>query len=168
MSMLGGCVFPHPPLIMPEVGRGEERRIQATVDACREAAAWVVRQAPDVVVVTSPHATLYADYFHISPGSRAEGNFGQFRAAQVRVTAEYDEALAARLSENCAAAGLAAGFLGEKEAALDHGTMIPLYFLQQHFPKVRVVRIGLSGLSAAAHYQLGQQIAAAVGSWDGA
>ena len=163
MSILAAMVVPHPPLIIPAVGGGEEQKIQRTIDAYHKVMERAAALRPDTVVVTSPHTVMYADYFHISPGSRAEGNFGQFRAAQVRVTAEYDEALAARLSENCAAAGLAAGFLGEKEAALDHGTMIPLYFLQQHFPKVRVVRIGLSGLSAAAHYQLGQQIAAAAG-----
>ena len=161
MSILAAMVVPHPPLIIPAVGGGEERKIQRTIDAYHKVMERAAALRPDTVVVTSPHTVMYADYFHISPGSQAEGNFGQFRAAQVRVTAEYDEALAARISENCEAAGLTAGFLGEKEATLDHGTMIPLYFLQQHLPKVRVVRIGLSGLSAAAHYQLGQQIAAA-------
>ena len=109
MSMLGGCVFPHPPLIMPEVGRGEERRIQATVDACREAAAWVVRQVPDVVVVTSPHATLYADYFHISPGAAAAGDFASFGAPELCVRARYDEAFVRELSRRAQAAGLSAG-----------------------------------------------------------
>ena len=52
MSMLGAIAVPHPPLIMPEVGHGEERRIQKTIDAYREAAARIVRLAPDLIVLT--------------------------------------------------------------------------------------------------------------------
>lgn len=159
MSMLGGCVFPHPPLIMPEVGRGEERRIQATVDACREAAAWVVRQAPDVVVVTSPHATLYADYFHISPGAAAAGDFASFGAPELCVRARYDEAFVRDLSRRAQAAGLPAGTLGERSPVLDHGTMIPLRFLQEAGYRGPIVRIGLSGQPLQAHYALGRLIA---------
>ncbi len=73
MSMLGAIAVPHPPLIMPEVGHGEERRIQKTIDAYREAVARIVRLAPDLIVLTSPHTVLYADYFHISPAADSRG-----------------------------------------------------------------------------------------------
>ena len=32
MPIKGGLMAPHPPLIIPEVGRGQERKIQATID----------------------------------------------------------------------------------------------------------------------------------------
>lgn len=38
MGILAGFMVPHPPLIVPEVGAGEERKIQNTVDAYKEAA----------------------------------------------------------------------------------------------------------------------------------
>ena len=38
MSILGAVIVPHPPLIIPTVGRGREREVQATIDACRTAA----------------------------------------------------------------------------------------------------------------------------------
>ena len=38
MSIVGAFVVPHPPIILPEVGRGEERRIAKTIEAYREAA----------------------------------------------------------------------------------------------------------------------------------
>ena len=44
MSVKGAVMVPHPPLIVPAVGRGEEKKIQATVDAyhqaARQIAAW--------------------------------------------------------------------------------------------------------------------------------
>ena len=33
----GAFMVPHPPLIIPEIGRGEERRLQNTIDAYHEA-----------------------------------------------------------------------------------------------------------------------------------
>ena len=40
-----------------------------------------------------------------------------------------------------------AGTLGEKDPSLDHGTMVPLYFINQYLKDYKLVRIGLSGLS---------------------
>ena len=54
MSMLGAIAVPHPPLIMPEVGHGEERRIQKTIDAYRQ----MVAEKPLNLHMTSPY--LYA------------------------------------------------------------------------------------------------------------
>ena len=32
----GAFMVPHPPLIIPEIGRGEEKKIQNTIDAYHE------------------------------------------------------------------------------------------------------------------------------------
>ncbi|MEL7601846.1 MAG: AmmeMemoRadiSam system protein A [Bacillota bacterium] len=153
--VLGACILPHPPILLPEVGRGEERRIQATADAYREAARRIAQLKPDTVVLASPHATLYADYFHISPGRRAEGDMRQFRAPGVTVNVEYDEALVKAIADAAKAVRIPAGTLGERERALDHGTVIPLRFLDEAGLKAKVVRMGLSGLSPLMHYRLG-------------
>ena len=63
--LLGAIAVPHPPLIIPEVGQGQEKGIQSTIDAYREAAKWVVEKEPETVVITSPHSVMYGDYFHI-------------------------------------------------------------------------------------------------------
>ncbi len=159
--VLGACILPHPPILLPEVGRGEERRIRATADAYREAARRIAQMKPDTVVLASPHATLYADYFHISPGRRAEGDMRQSRAPGVTVKAEYDETLVKAISDAAKAARIPAGTLGERERALDHGTVIPLRFLDEAGVKARVVRMGLSGLSPLMHYRLGACVAQA-------
>ena len=88
MAMLGAIMVPHPPLIIPEVGRGQERGIQATIQAYHEAAKRLAAWKPDTVAVLSPHSVMYADYFHISPGRGAQGNFGDFRAPQVEIKAQ--------------------------------------------------------------------------------
>lgn len=154
----GAFMVPHPPLIIPEIGRGEERKIQDTVDAYREIAGRIAALKPETIVLISPHQVMYADYFHISPGSGAKGNFAQFRAGQVRIEAEYDTEFRENLCKLADAGNLPAGTMGERDRQLDHGTMVPLYFVNQYWKEYRLVRVGLSGLSLSAHYALGQRI----------
>ena len=90
MPIVGAIMVPHPPIILPEVGRGEEKKIAATDKAYREAVALVGELAPETIVLVSPHAVGYADYFHISPGDHASGDFGSFRAPEVRFRKNYD------------------------------------------------------------------------------
>ena len=164
MSILGAVVVPHPPIILPEVGHGEEQKISATTQAYEEISRRIVELNPDTIIVTSPHTVLYADYFHISPGERATGNMSRFSAPQVKLEVNYDELLAQKLSTLASDEKIPAGVLGERNSSLDHGTMIPLRFLQLaglDFNRVNFLRIGLSGLNAATHYKFGQLIARA-------
>lgn len=151
-------MLPHPPLIIPTVGSGEEKKIQKTIDAYQKAAEEIGRLQPETIVLLSPHQILYADYFHISPGEGARGDFGQFRARQTSMEVSYDTEFVRALCGAAAQAGLEAGTLGEREKKLDHGTMVPLYFVNQHWTGYRLVRVGLSGFPLTAHYRLGQCI----------
>lgn len=156
MGILGAIMVPHPPLIIPDVGKGQERGIQRTIDAYQEAVRRVAALLPETIVLISPHQVMYADYFHISPGKGAEGNFGQFGAGRTKIEATYDTEFVEKLCRLTTLKGLPAGTEGERKRQLDHGTMVPLYFMNQYFRQYRLVRIGLSGLSFAKHYELGQ------------
>ena len=168
MSILGAVMVPHPPIILPEIGRGEEKKIRATTEAYQKAMAFAASLQPETVIITSPHSVMYSDYFHISPGMDAEGDFRRFRARNVRIRADYDYELVHTLCGICDRDDFPAGTMGERDPGLDHGTMIPLYFLNQHLDpgSYRVVRIGLSGLPLTDHYQLGQKILEAVEKTD--
>lgn len=162
MSIVAAIAVPHPPIIFPEVGKGEEARIQKTIDAYREAMRFAASFRPDTVIITSPHATAYKDYFHISPGLHAHGDFMRFSAPEVEIDAKYDLPLISTISKLCKENHIEAGTLAEREKALDHGVMIPLRFLYEELENVSVVRIGLSGLTGLHHYRFGKCIAEAV------
>lgn len=162
MPMLGAILTPHPPVLLPEVGKGQEREIAATDRAMRAAAAEVARWSPDVLIVASPHTILYGDYFHIAPGNGATGTMSAFGAPQVRIEAQYDISLRDEIVRRAQSAGLEAGTLGQRDPALDHGVLIPLYFLRKAGVDCPIVRMGLSGFSALAHYRLGQCVSEAV------
>jgi AmmeMemoRadiSam system protein A len=154
-------LLPHPPLIVPGVGSGDE--IPSTRAAFGRVADEVGRMAPETVIYVTPHSCLYADYIHISPGARAEGDFRQFRAKGVKFSAEYDEELAALIGDISSGNGLPAGGFGERDAALDHGVLVPMYFISgEGEAGHRIVRISLSGFSLIDHYRFGMYVAEAV------
>lgn len=161
MAVAAGIMVPHPPLIVPEVGRGQETVIKDTVNAFHEAARAAADLGPDTIVVLSPHSVMYADYFHISPGERAKGNFGHYQAPQVSVEAEYDQEMTEALCRLADESAFPMGVMGERSRELDHGVMIPLYFINQYYRDYKLVRIGLSGLPFTDHYKAGQLIARA-------
>ena len=90
MSIEAAFIVPHPPLIIPAVGHGREAEIQQTIDAYDEVARRIAALEPELVIVTSPHAPAYRDWFHVSPGTRASGDLSQFRACDTRLTVDYD------------------------------------------------------------------------------
>ena len=162
MAIVGAFMVPHPPMIVPEVGKGSEKQIAATTAAYTRVAEEIAALAPETIILSSPHATMYRDCFHISPGSQARGSFGSFRAPEVKFREEYDTELVKAIERIAQGQDFPAGTKGQREPALDHGTMVPLYFIRQVYQNFKLVRIGLSGLPLEDHYRLGQIIQRAV------
>ncbi len=161
MPILAAFALPHPPLAVAGVGRGQEREIDRTLAGYREVARRIAALAPDVLVVSSPHATAYYDYIHISPGACASGDFAQFGDSADELSCDYDEELVRAISDEAILAGVPAGTEGQRDPALDHGTMVPLSFIQAAGTRCPIVRIGISGMSGLDHYLFGQCVARA-------
>lgn len=163
--LCGAAMLPHPPIGVPEIGGEEIHKMQATEDGYQQAAAFASSCRPDTFIVLSPHAVMYRDYFNISSGSSDDGDFRRFRARQVSFHVPYDTAFTDSLQKILNAHDFPAGTEYDRGHDLteDHGTMVPLYFLYKAAGRsVPVVRIGLSGLSLASHYQFGMYLKEAI------
>ncbi len=145
-------------MIVPAVGRGSEKQVEATTRAYESVAKKIAELRPETIVISSPHSVLYSDYFHISPGTGAKGSFAQFGAPHVRFDVEYDTEFVNLLTGYAAKTGFPAGCLGEKSKELDHGTMVPLWFIEKEYTDFKLVRTGLSGFDLLKHYEYGQMI----------
>ena len=167
MSILAAYAVPHPPLIIPTVGKGEERRIQATIDAYRKTARQIAQLQPETIIVTSPHAPMYRDGFYVCASEHARGDMGMFRAPRTVVACDYDRQFAGHLCSLAAPTGLVLADGGEDDAVIDHATFIPLWFVERAYeeagvePDFKLLRIGISGLSYNQHHLMGELIAQA-------
>lgn len=166
MGLLKAFVVPHPPLIVSEVGKGSENQVIKTIEAYKKVADEIANLKPDTIIISSPHAQVYNDYFHISPNSEAYGSFEDFGAPNVTFKETYDEELVREISVIARENNFPAGTYGEKDPKLDHGTMVPLYFIEQKYKDFKLVRIGLSNLGELEHYHLGEIIKEAINKLD--
>lgn len=165
MAVEAAFMVPHPPMIISEIGGGREKSIQRTIDSYIKISKEIAEIKPDTIIISSPHTVLYSDYFHLSSNEIIRGDFSRFGASNVFFTENVDLALVNKISSIGAANSFPTGLLDD-EQELDHGSMIPLYFIRKYYTDFKVVIVGLSGLPFSKHYEMGQIIKKAVDDLD--
>ena len=160
MSIIGTFMVPHPPLIIPEVGKGSEHQVDKTILSYQEIAKEIAILKPETIIISSPHAEYYSDYFYISGSNRVSGNFSSFGASRVTFSEEIDIELAKEIEKIAKKEDFPCGCI--EDETLDHGTMVPLYFIRKELPKCKIIIVGLSTLPLIDNYHFGMIIKEAV------
>lgn len=150
--------MPHPPLAVHEVGRGEEKEIQATLDSYKQASQMIAEDAPETIVVVSPHSIVFSDAFYIAAGERWQGDLSNFRAPSVRLDLENDLELADEVADMCDAAGIPIVYTEQGTERPDHGSMVPLSFIHEAYQDFKVLRISPSFLPNETLLEMGRII----------
>ena len=136
MGLVYTIFVPHPPILVPEIGQGEERKCQASLDAYREISSRLVRAEVETVVLVSPHAPLTKDGITLLTEEVVQGNFAQFGAADLSFSFACDAAAIAQFQKNLP------GVISVQKP-LDHGALVPLYFLHKAGWSGNVVLFGM-------------------------
>lgn len=153
-------MVPHPPLIIPEVGKGSEHQVDKTILSYQEIAKEIAKLNPETIIISSPHANYYSDYFYISGSKIVNGNFSSFGASNVSFSEEIDIELAREIERIAKKEDFPCGCI--EDEILDHGTMVPLYFIKKELPKCKLIVVGLSTLPLLDNYHFGMIINQAI------
>ncbi len=156
--MKSAYIMPHPPIARPEVGRGEEKVIQATLDAYESAAKMIAEDAPETIVIVSPHSIVFSDAFYIAGGERWHGDLGQFHAREVSLDIENDLELADEIAEMAERANIPIVYTEQGTDRPDHGSVVPLSFIQEQYKGFKILRISPSFLSNDTLFEMGRII----------
>lgn len=156
--ILKAYAVPHPPIILPEVGRGEELRIAKTTAGFQRMAREIAELLPDTLIISSPHAPFFADGFFILGGERESGDLASFGVGGVREEVSVDKAFADALREALLGRAISASVMSLGRRGLDHGTLIPIRFIHQEYRDFRLVLIGLSQLAGTTHREIGRAL----------
>ncbi len=155
MGLQAAYIVPHPPLILPEIGRGEERKIQRTIDAYQKIAIEILDKNPDTIVIASPHAPIRPEGFLVFEGKAAQGDFAMFGHPRPSFRVAYDTALARKIREEADNKAITKEY---KMVPLDHGTLVPLSFFREHLDTLRIVLVAPSHLSLSRHAGFGKAL----------
>lgn len=174
MKKLVGCaLMPHPPIMIPEVGKSELSKIKATVDAVEQAAQALKEYNPQTLVIITPHGPVFEDAACISVHPRLRGNLAAFGAPDVSVGFETDGLLVRHILKKAERLGINLIELTDDLAKahrfqleLDHGALIPLYYLHKAGFKGQLVHISMGMLPYEEMYTFGKAVQAAIGMVD--
>src|SRR6185295_5320882 len=147
--------------MVPEVGRESAAEVRGSIEGMAELTKRLIASGAETVVLISPHAPLEPDAFVAYQGAVLHGNFANFRAPAVHFDVPVDEELLQAISKVAALDDFeVVGLAGSQK--LDHGTSVPLYFLQRNGWVGRVVALGYSFLSNEDHLRFGSCIGKAI------
>ncbi|HEV2911995.1 MAG TPA: AmmeMemoRadiSam system protein A [Pyrinomonadaceae bacterium] len=158
--MVFAGIAPHPPIMVPEVGREAITDVRGSIEAMRDFTERIIASGAETVIIISPHAPLEAHAFVAYNDEHLYGDFAGFRAPDTKVEVPLDKELLEAIER--AAAEQNHTVVGIDGYALDHGTAVPLYFLQRNGWKGSVVALGYNFLSNEDHLRFGLSIKHAV------
>ncbi|MBU3135389.1 AmmeMemoRadiSam system protein A [Clostridium gasigenes] len=133
--MLNYFLMPHPPIIIPEVGRGEENKVIKTVNACKAVGEKIDNLDAETIIIISPHGVVFRDAIAIVTSNYIKGDLGKFGAEEVSFNYEIDLELTNKIIDCAKESNVLVANLDEKTTPrynvpleLDHGAIVPLYY----------------------------------------
>lgn len=161
-KVLASFLTPHPPIIIPEVGKGEEKRIQKTIDAMDEVSKKISSLKPQTILIISPHGYVFRDAVCVHGMQELLGDLSYFGAHNVNMSFENNIVMAEKIIEEANSHGIRCLKADEKlseryslDLGLDHGTIVPLYFVAKQYSKFKLVHISYGFLRFEELYRFG-------------
>ena len=72
------AICPHPPIIIPTIGRDDLNKVKKTVEAMETLANQLAKINPEVLIIISPHGPIFPDAFCLNLAEKYTGNFQMF------------------------------------------------------------------------------------------
>ncbi|NLJ97863.1 MAG: AmmeMemoRadiSam system protein A [Tissierellia bacterium] len=164
-KILAGYLFPHPPIIIEEIGRGEETEVEKTIKACKELAKDIREKAPDTIIVVTPHGPLFSDAIALSIEEDLKGDFQDFGNKTLDFEYKNNLEITKKIikkayNDNIPIAEVDYEFAEHYDISvkLDHGTLVPLYFIEKEYSDFKLIHITYGLLSPKDLYRFGRII----------
>lgn len=155
MPIVFSAIVPHPPILIPTIGKENLAELKATADAYTKLEQDLYAAQAETIIIISPHGLSQESAFNLNLSQEFYGDFQDFGDLTTKFNLAGDIGLAHRIKENIETQ---APLQLTSEARLDHGASVPLYLLTQHLPKIKIIPLYYSGLDLNAHYSIGQMI----------
>ncbi|HAX73851.1 MAG TPA: AMMECR1 domain-containing protein [Firmicutes bacterium] len=161
-------LMPHPPVMVPSVGEGREKEIQATIDAAQYIKEKIARSNIETIIVITPHGPLFRDAIALMSTDKLSGDLAKFGVPQESLTFNVDVSLCDEILRT--AEEYQSSFVGLTEESalryrivleLDHGAYVPLSFVAD--PSIhKIVHLTYGFMSPLALYEAGMVIKKAI------
>lgn len=163
------ALMPHPPMMIPEIGKDELDNMQDTIASVQRVARAIKEQNPQTIILVSPHGPVVEDSASISIHPRLKGDFGEFGMPDIVIGFETDDLLARHILRQTDRLGINLMELTDDAAknhrltlALDYGALVPLYYVSKAGFRGQLIHISVGTLSYEELYTFGKAVQIAV------
>jgi AmmeMemoRadiSam system protein A len=154
--------LPHPPVAIPEVGQGRERAISKTLDGYRTIAQKIKKIKPETIVVITPHGHTFSNGVSLLGTSNVQGDLKGFGVSDISMSKKINLPLTHLIQMAFEENDLVSVVLDEvmaksygTQVRIDHGALVPLYFVDEVYDGYQLVHVTPCGLGAREHYNYG-------------
>lgn len=157
MSVIFGAILPHPPILIPPIGKERTKEAEKTKKALEEISRDIKGKQIDTLVVVTPHGAVGQASLPVYTGHVFEGNLSQFGMGKPVFHFKGDPELGLAVVKNT---NLAAAC---SETLLDHGILVPLFYPQAAGIKIPILPIAIAFLPLSKLFEFGKALAKTAG-----
>lgn len=168
-KILAAYLLPHPPIILKEIGKGQEEKAQKTIEGMEKASIDIKEKAPKTIVIVTPHGPLFRDAIAISAEKDLRGDFSRFGHSELHFEFKNNIELTKKIIENSLKANIPVIGVDKNTSRdykitkdLDHGTLVPLYYVDKEYRDYKLVHITYGILSPEKLFEFGKVLANSV------
>lgn len=155
MSIVFAALTPHPPVLIPEIGKAHTKKLAKTAAAFHTLEHELYAAKPESLVLISPHGTVLADDFTINLNADYTIGFKEFGDFSVALNFKSDY-LTIQEMRSVDEGQHRIPIVLASQQELDHGFGVPLFFLTSHLKQVPIIPITYSALGIDEHVQFGE------------
>jgi len=155
MSLVFAAITPHPPILVPAIGKEHISKIEKTKAAMERLEQDFYAAKPEVIIIISPHGELHPDSFTINLSQEFTIDFEIFGDFTTKLKLRGDTVLITTGKETLSVKS-PINIISVPQ--LDHGIGVPLSYLCKHLPETPIVPIYFSMLDNQAHLEFGKAL----------
>ncbi|MFA6170913.1 MAG: AmmeMemoRadiSam system protein B [Patescibacteria group bacterium] len=153
MSLVFSSIVPHPPLIIPSVGKENAALLKKTSESYKKLEEDLYASQPETLIIISPHGCIQENSFSLNQSPEFTANMEGFGDFSTKLTVSGNIMLAHKIRERLETKAPLQMISEEK---LDYGASVPLLQLVPHLPKIKIIPIYYSGQNLEANYLFGR------------
>jgi MEMO1 family protein len=155
MPLKLAAIVPHPPLLIPSVGKENILRLEKTKNAYDELQTRLIEEKIETILIISSHGPIRQNIWSVNIAPEYEINFEEFGDFCTKLKIGGDLELAQNIRELLIEDSRVQAI---HQPILDHGCGVPLYSLLSTQKNIEIVPIYISGQSLSEHFALGKII----------
>jgi AmmeMemoRadiSam system protein A len=165
----GTFILPHPPILIDEIGKDDVKNCLDVKNAFKVVGEKIKKLKPQTILIITPHGPVFSDGLAISYDGFLEGNLNKFGFDNIGYHKKNNVHLVDRIIYETGKIDVPCLKLTDENAtyfnidkSLDHGTIIPMKFIEEFYDDYELVHITYGLFSSEKLYEIGMTIKDAI------